>query len=142
MAIFQKAIKHAAVGAVGGFLFGIVTGLVSAAAAPTEETVPDIDEIKGRLYDVFPRRTAAVVDLLYKLHALSEDEVEVGIDTPQLAFEYKNTIETTLSTALDTIATPPDEKVVELIKEIIEYAHGLATNVTLDASSTLGKNIM
>jgi len=136
MAIFRGAFKTAAVGAVAGFLYVVVYGV--AFSGPTEASVPEIDEFKARLYDLMPSATASVVDVLYKLHTLHADPAGVGMDTPQLAFVYKDQIQTTLATYVGDDDDPARKKSVEeLSKDITEYVHGMAADIALDASSNV-----
>lgn len=136
--IVSNALKTAAIGGLIGFGVGMVSGMVK--KKPPEEggevtlpKDPEIEQMGHQLHDYGNSRP--VIQSLYALSQLEAAEPTMSL--PQEAYAIKHEIDVELGAILDNTAVDRQDKLKELINEIVEYADGKVKNLVFEVQETI-----
>lgn len=134
--LVSSALKTAAIGGLIGFAAGMVSGIAKKTTSSDDQTKdPEIEQMGHHLHDFGDSRS--VIKLLYQLLELENSEITMS--HPQQAHAAKHSLEVELGMIYDE--TPPDRQstLMELIKEIMEFANGKMKNIVFESQEQLTK---
>jgi hypothetical protein len=139
--LVSSALKTAAIGGLIGFAAGMVSGIAKKASSGDDfkqvaatTTDPEIEQMGHQLHDYGDSR--AVMKLLYQLLELESSEAK-SMSLPKEAYAVKHNLDVELGLILDSTSADRQEKLKELINEIMEFANGNLKNIVFDSQEQL-----
>tara|TARA_Y100001970_G_scaffold167147_1_gene204618 strand:+ start:153 stop:587 length:435 start_codon:yes stop_codon:yes gene_type:complete len=140
--LLSNALKTAAIGGMIGFGVGMVSGMVKkkATTGPTiitpeigEEKDPEIEYMGHRLHDYGDSRQ--LVQYLYELTSMETSELTMAL--PQEAHSLKHKIEIELGTIVNDTADDRQDKLKEIVKEVMDVVDEKVKTITFDVQEQM-----